>query len=70
MKDIFSKLVFYILKNYFSLTMINHFTWKNDEKLFISLPDKTEYVSYIRNVKQAISHRLVLKKTHRVIKFN
>ena len=31
---------------------------------------KTEYVLHIRNLKQALKDRLVLKKVHRVIKFN
>ena len=37
------------------------------EKLVVSLHDKTEHVIYIRNLKQALSHRLVI---NRVIKFN
>ena len=32
--------------------------------------DKNEYVINIRNLKQALRHALVLKKIHRVIKFN
>ena len=32
--------------------------------------DKNEYVIRIRNLKQAINNRLVLKKLHRLIKFN
>ena len=40
------------------------------EKLVINLHDKTEYVIHIRNLKQALNHGLVLKKVHRVIKFN
>ena len=32
--------------------------------------DKKEYVLHIRNLKQALDHRLVLKKVHEVIKFN
>ena len=39
------------------------------EKLVAELHDKTEYVIYIRNFKQAWNHGLVLKKVHRVIKF-
>ena len=35
-----------------------------------NLHDKTEYVIHIRNLKQALNHGLVLKKVHRVIKFN
>ena len=34
------------------------------------LSDKTEYVLHIRNLKQALNHRLILKKIHKVIKFN
>ena len=40
------------------------------EKLAANLDDKTEYIIHIRNLKQALNHRLVLKKVHRVIKFN
>ena len=40
------------------------------EKLVANLHDKTEYFIYIRNLKQVLNHRLVLKKVHRVIKFN
>ena len=40
------------------------------EKLVANLHDKTEYVIHIRNLKQALNHELILKKVHRVIKFN
>ena len=40
------------------------------EKLIANLHDKTEYVIHIRNLKHALNERLVLKKVHRVIKFN
>ena len=40
------------------------------EKCVINLHHKTEYAIHIRNLKQALNHRLVLKKVHRVIKFN
>ena len=40
------------------------------EKLVANLHDKTEYVIHIRNLKQASDHKLVLKKVHKVIKFN
>ena len=36
----------------------------------IYLYDKSEYVIHIRNLKQALNHKLILKKAHRVIKFN
>ena len=40
------------------------------EKLAPNLHDKTEYVIHIRNLKQALNYGLVLKKVHKVIKFN
>ena len=40
------------------------------EKLVANLHDKTEYVNHIRNLEQELNHGLVLKKVHRVIKFN
>ena len=40
------------------------------EKVVTNLHDKAEYVIYIRNLKQVLNHGLVLKKVHRVIKFN
>ena len=43
---------------------------KKVEKLVTYLSDKTEYVLHIRNLKQALNHRLILKKVHKVIKFN
>ena len=33
------------------------------ERLVASLHDKEEYVKYIRNLKQAVNHRLILKKS-------
>ena len=40
------------------------------EKLVAKLHDKTAYVIDIRNLKQALNHRLALKKVHAVIKSN
>ena len=40
------------------------------EKLVANLHDKTKYVIHIRNLKQSLNHRLVLKKVYRAIKFN
>ena len=31
---------------------------------------KKEYVIHMRNLKQALNHGLVLKKVHKIIKFN
>ena len=40
------------------------------EKLVANLLDKEEYVIHIRNLKEVLNCGLVLKKVHRVIKFN
>ena len=40
------------------------------KKLVTNLRDETEYVIHIRNLKQALNHGLILKKFHRMIKFN
>ena len=40
------------------------------EKLVANVHDKTEYVKHIKNLKQALNHGIVLKKVHKVIKFN
>ena len=40
------------------------------EKLVANLHNKTEYVIHIKNLNQALSHGLALKKFQRVIKFN
>ena len=38
--------------------------------LVANLNEKTEYVLHIRNLKQALIYGLVLKKVHRLIRFN
>ena len=40
------------------------------EQLVTNLHDKQKYLIDIRNLKQALNHGLVLKKVHRVVKFN
>ena len=40
------------------------------KKLVCSIEDKEKYVVYIRALKQALNHELILKKVHRVIQFN
>ena len=40
------------------------------EKLAANVHNKIEYLIHIRNLKQALNHGLVLKKSHKVIKFN
>ena len=56
MKDIFSKLILNILRNYMNLMMIYHFLperikIKKFKKPVTSLHYKTEYVIHIRNLK-------------------
>ena len=41
--------------------------WK---KLVCNLYDKKSDVVHIRSLKQALNHRLILKKFHRIIQFN
>ena len=67
MKDIFLNLMFNILKNYMDFIRMKI---EKVEKLVTNLHDKNEYVIYIRNFKQALNHGLVLKKLHRIIKYN
>ena len=43
---------------------------KKVEKVVANLHDKKEYVTHIRNSKQALNQGLDLKKVHRIIKFN
>ena len=43
--------------------------WKS-RKVVANLHHKTERVTHIRNFKQALNHRLLLKIVLRVIKFN
>ena len=40
---------------------------KKFRKFASNLPDETEYVIHIRNLKQALSHTLVLKNVYAVI---
>ena len=39
-------------------------------KLVCNLYDKKNYVTHIRNLKQALNHGLIFKEVHRVIQFN
>ena len=43
---------------------------KKIEKLVSNLHDKTEYVIHTIILKQALNYWLLLKKVHRIIKFN
>ena len=38
------------------------------ERVIANVHDNDEYDKYIRNIKQALNHRLIQKKVHRVIK--
>ena len=45
-------------------------TIRKVEKLVANLRDKNGYIINITNLKQVLSHGLVLKKLHRIIIFN
>ena len=73
-KDKFLKLIFNIQKIFMIFTMIYTFylkEWKL-EKLKYLQPTYMikKNISYTRNLELALNHRLILKKVHRVIKFN
>ena len=42
---------------------------EKDKKIGSNLHDKTEYVTHIINLKQALNHGLLSKILHRIIKF-
>ena len=72
MKNIFSKLMLNILKNYINFIMIYYF-YQIERKLKKSkayLHGKGDCVIHITNSKQALNHGLVLKKSKRISKFN
>ena len=75
MKDIFLKVMFNTLKKLHAPRYDLSFLPERIKigkvgKLVANLHDKTEYVIRIRNLKQALNHRLTLKNIHRVIKSN
>ena len=74
MKDIFLKLVFNTLKNYMNFIITYHLleilALEIAEKPVANLNDRIDYVIHIKNLKQELNHGLILKKVHRVIKFN
>ena len=75
MKDIFSKLMFNISKRLHELhnnlpSLPEKMTIGRFEMSVTNLHDKAEYVTQIRNLKQALNQGLILKKVHWVTKFN
>ena len=73
-EDILLKLMFNIWKIAWTSEWFTFFTWKNGNwknlKTYSKLHNKREYVVYMRNLRQGLNYGLVLKKVHRVIKFN
>ena len=72
-KDIFSKLIYteklHDLHNDLPF-LPERIKIEKVEKRVANFHDKTEYVIHIKNLKQALNHGLVLKKVHRMTKFN
>ena len=61
----------FLEKNYLNFIMITRMKIEKIEKLVTNVHDKTEYIIYMTNLKQALNHRFILKKkNNRVIKFN
>ena len=61
-------------KNDMNVIKTYHFYWKRKkikkvEKLITNLNDKNGYFIHIRNLKQALSHGLILKNIHRLSKY-
>ena len=74
-KDNFLKWMFNILKKLGEVRnklqfLPGRMKIEKDRKLVANLHDKTEYVIYIRNLKQTLNNGLVFKNIHRMIKFN
>ena len=74
-KNIFLKSIFNIFKTYINLHndlpfLPERMEIGKVEKLGCSLTDKKDYALHKRTLKRAVNHGLVLKKWHRVIKFN
>ena len=75
MKDIFLEVdvqnpeKLHELHNYLPL-LLERIKIEKVEKFVTNLHDKPEYVIHMRNLNQTLNHVLVLKKVHKVIKFN
>ena len=74
-KDIFSKLIFSVLKTLINFIVICHFLpermkTEKVKELVANLHGKIEYVIHIRNLKQALNRALIFLKVIGVIKLN
>ena len=74
-KDNFLKLMFNILKKLGEIRnklqfLPGRMKIEKGRKLVANLQNKTEYVIYLRNLKQTLNDGLVFKNIHRAIKFN
>ena len=67
MTDTFLKQIQSTQKHYGDLIKTYHFSLKEKNQ---KIEDKEKYAIHIRDLKQALNHRLILKDVHRVIKFN
>ena len=72
-REIFLKQMLNIQKIFISYIVTYRFYQKKRKlckKLICSIEDKKIYVIHIEALKQALNHRLILKKVHKVIQFN
>ena len=67
MKDIFSKLMFNILKNYISIFTWNSENWKSRKAYYYFTQEN--WICYSQK-KQELNRGLVFKKAERLVKFN
>ena len=73
-KDIFFKmsniqkmcLIFIVICHFY----LKEIKFKNHNKLVCNVHDKENYVVHMRALKQALNHRIILKKVDRVIQYN
>ena len=52
----------FLEKNYLNFIMITRMKIEKIEKLVTNVHEKTEYIIYMTNLKQALNHRFILKK--------
>ena len=74
MKDIFLKYIINIKKQKYLIFRKTYHSYQKKiekvKKLVCSIEDKEKYVVPISALKQALNHRLIVEKVHRINQFN